>query len=177
MAKGSNAHIGTLAIFGVAVLINLILSIFLLDQVRRTRQQVTDLARELASKQDVAMLRPVLVSEILEQRCTHCHTDQRFANLTGMTRPEILETIQRMRGHPGSNIPSNEIRKIESALLVFRCMACHDEGVLSLIVLMPPEKRVRFLRTKVRMPDSGFRTDQVGELLRAFETLTDRPRT
>jgi len=81
-----------------------------------------------------------------------------------------------MREHPGSNIPSNEVRDIEVALLVFRCMACHGEGVLSQIVLMPPEERVRFLRTKVRMPDSGFRTDQVGELLRAFETLADRPR-
>ena len=176
MAKGSNARMGTLAVFGVAVLVNLILSIFLLDQVRRARQEVTDLARVLASKQDVAMLRPLRVNEILERRCTRCHTDQRFAKLTGLARPEILETIQRMREHPGSNIPSSEVRDIEAALLVFRCMACHGEGVLSQIVLMPPEERVRFLRTKVRMPDSGFRTDQVGELLRAFETLADQPR-
>ena len=175
MADGGNARMGTLAIFGVAVLANLILSIFLLDQVRRTREQVADLSSELASKQDVAMLRPIRINEILSQRCERCHTDRRFAKLTGMTRPEILETIERMQGHPGANIPADEVREIESALLVFRCTSCHGEGVLSQIVLMPPDERIRFLRTKVRMPDSGFRTDQVGELLQAFDALDSRP--
>jgi len=52
MADGGNARTGTFAIFGIAVLVNLILSIFLLDQVRRTREQVADLSSELASKQD-----------------------------------------------------------------------------------------------------------------------------
>jgi hypothetical protein len=177
MAEGRNARTGTLAVFGVAVLANLILSIFLLDQVRRTRQQVADLSSELASKQDVAMLHPIRVNEILERRCTRCHTDQRFARLTGMARPQILETIQRMREHPGANIPASDVREIEAALLIFRCTACHGEGVLSQIVLMPPDDRVRFLRTKVRMPDAGFRTDQVGELMRAFDTLADESRS
>ena len=175
MADGSNTGMSTLAIFGIAVLANLILSIFLLDQVRRTREQVSDLTNKLASKQDVAMLNPIRVSEILEKRCVRCHTDRRFAKLTGMTRPEILDTIERMQGHPGSNIPADEVREIEAALLVFRCTSCHGEGVLSQIVLMPPDERVRFLRTKVRMPDSGFRPDQVGELLQAFDSLSGRP--
>jgi hypothetical protein len=177
MADDGNARTGTLAIFGIAVLVNLILSVFLLDQVRRTREQVADLSSELASKQDVAMLQPIRIDEILEQRCVRCHTDRRFAKLTGMTRPEILETIQRMREHPGSNIPADEVREIEAALLVFRCTACHGEGVLSEILLMPPDERVHFLRTKVSMPDSGFRTDQVGELMEAFDTLAGRPRS
>jgi hypothetical protein len=175
MADSGGARTGTLAIFGVAVLANLILSIFLLDQVRRTREQVADLSSELASKQDVAMLNPIRVSEILAQRCVRCHTDRRFAKLTGKTRPQILETIQRMREHPGADIPADEVREIEAALLVFRCTSCHGEGVLSQIVLMPPDERVRFLRTKVRMPDSGFRLDQVGELMQAFDALTGRP--
>ena len=175
MAGGGGARTGTLVIFGVAVLANLVLSIFLLDQVKRAREQVADLTSKLASKQDVAMLRPIRINEILSQRCERCHTDRRFTKLTGMTRPEILETIERMQGHPGSNIPADEVREIESALLVFRCTSCHGEGVLSQIVLMPPDERVRFLRTKVRMPDSGFRPDQVGELLQAFDSLSGRP--
>ena len=177
MADDGNARTGTLAIFGIAVLVNLILSVFLLDQVRRTREQVAELSDELASKQDVAMLQPIRIDEILEQRCVRCHTDRRFAKLTDMTRPQILETIQRMREHPGSNIPADEVREIEAALLVFRCTACHGEGVLSEILLMPPDERVHFLRTKVLMPDSGFRTDQVGELMEAFDTLAGRPRS
>ena len=45
MAADSNTRTGTLAVFGVAVLINLVLSVFLLDQVRRTREQVAALSR------------------------------------------------------------------------------------------------------------------------------------
>ena len=59
MADGNQARTGTLAVFGVAVLVNLVLSILLLDQARSTRQQIAELEGELASKQDIAMLRPI----------------------------------------------------------------------------------------------------------------------
>jgi hypothetical protein len=176
MAEGNNAHMGTLAVFGVAVLLNLVLSILLLDQSRSTRQQIADLEGRLASKQDVAMMRPIRIDEILKQRCEGCHTDRRFAKLAKMTQPQVMETIQRMRSHPGADIPADKVHEIRAALLVFRCTTCHDEAVLSRLVLMPADERVRFLRTKVAMPGSGFRTDQVGELIEAFETLVRRPR-
>ena len=168
---------GTLAVFGVAVLVNLVLSIFLLDQMGRTRQQVADLTSELASKRDVAMLRPIRIEELLDERCERCHTNRRFAKLAEMTRPQVLDTIQRMRSHPGANIPADEVREIEAALLVFRCTTCHGEAVLSQLVLMPPDERVRFLRTKVAMPSSGFRPDQVGELIEAFDVLVGGSRS
>jgi hypothetical protein len=177
MAAGGDTGTGTLAVFGVAVLVNLVLSVFVLDQVGRTREQVADLAKVLASKQDVAMLRPIRIDDILDERCERCHTGRRFASLKDMSSTEVLATIQRMRSHPGANIPGNEVREIEAALLVFRCTSCHGEAVLSRLALMPPDERVRFLRTKVAMPGSGFRTDQVGELIRAFEVLFSQPRS
>ena len=76
-----------------------------------------------------------------------------------------------------ANIPADEVCEIQAALLIFRRMSCHGEGKLSEVVLMPPDERVRFLRTKVAMPNSGFRTDQVGELIRAFELLVGRPQS
>jgi hypothetical protein len=176
MAEGNNARTGTLAVFGVAVLLNLVLTILLLDQSRSTRQQIADLEGQLASKQDIAMLRPIRVQEILEQRCERCHTDRRFVKLANMSQPQVMATIQRMRAHPGADIPPDAVREIRAALLVFRCTTCHEEAVLSRLVLMPSDERVRFLRTKVAMPGSGFRTDQVGELIEAFETLVRRPR-
>ena len=176
MAESNNARSGTIAIFGVAVLINLVLSIFLLDQSQGTREQISDLETRLASKQDVAMLRPIRVAQILDERCERCHTDRRFAALGKMTPPQVIQTIQRMRSHPGANIPPDEIPEIQAALLVFRCTVCHGEAVLSQLVLMPPDERIRFLRNKVAMPGSGFRGDQVGELIQAFQTLARSPR-
>jgi hypothetical protein len=176
MAEGNANRSGTFAVFGVAILANLILSIFLLDQVGRTRQQIADLEGTLANKQDVAMLRPIRVDQILKERCETCHTDRRFAALGEMTQAQVLETIQRMQSHPGSDIPADEIQEIRAALLIFRCTSCHNEAVLSQIALMPPDERIRFLRKKVAMPGSGFRTDQVTELINAFDTLTGRGR-
>jgi hypothetical protein len=176
MAAGGNARTGTLAVFGVAVLLNLILSIFLLDQVRRTRAQIADLSNELASKQDVAMLQPIRIDEILDERCERCHTGRRFANVNNMSQSQVLATIRRMQSHPGANIPEDEVKEIQAALLIFRCTACHGEGVLSQVLLMPPKDRIRFLRTKVLMPNSVFRTDQVGELMEAFDTLASHSR-
>jgi hypothetical protein len=177
MAAGGNARTGTLAVFGVAVLVNLVLSVFLLDQVRRTRAQIAGLSNELASKQDVAMLQPIRINELLDDHCERCHTGRRFANVKNMSQSQVLATIRRMQSHPGANIPEDEVREIQAALLVFRCTACHGEGVLSQVLLMPPKERIRFLRTKVLMPNSVFRTDQVGELMEAFDILASRPRS
>ena len=173
---GRGMRSGTLAVFGIAILVNLLLAVILLARVEDTRKQVEGLTATLASKQDVAMLRPIRIADLLEQRCEGCHTDRRFAALSGKSEREVLETIARMAAHPGADIPASEFREIESALLLFRCNACHSEAVLSQLVLMPPDERVRFLRTKVAMPGSGFRPDQVGQLIEAFEVLNRSPR-
>ncbi len=88
-----------------------------------------------------------------------------------MTQSQMLSTIQRMRSHPGADIAEEEVSRIEAALLLFRCTACHGEQVLSLLGLMPPDERLHFLRAKVAMPNSSFRPDQVGQLMEAFDIL------
>ena len=168
---GESRGIGGRALVGVAVLLNLILTILLIGQVTDIRSEVDDLTDTLATKQDVAMLRPLRVHEILDENCTTCHTDRRFAKALGMGLSQIDQTVLRMQSHPGAAIPAEDKPRIEAALLVFRCTACHGDGTLSQIALMPQDERIRFLRAKVRMPGAGFRTDQVGELLQAFDIL------
>ncbi len=176
MNDDERTRTGTLAIFGLAILMNLVFVVFVLSRVEGNRKLLEGISDELATKQDLAMLRPIRVAEILERSCEQCHTKRRFAKLAGMSKREVLATIDRMRSHPGADIPGDEIRQIEAALLLFRCTSCHGEAVLSRLVLMPQEDRVRFLRSKVSMPGSGFRTDQVGQLIEAFEVLEDQPR-
>ena len=48
----------------LAVLVNLILTIAVVTQVRQLQQRVENLPPDLASKRDVAMLRPLRVREI-----------------------------------------------------------------------------------------------------------------
>ena len=168
-ARGGVARV----IFRVAVLLNLILAVLLLDRISRTRNEVPTLKGELASKQDVAMMRPIRVHDVLKRHCQSCHTDRRFAATRDMSQPEIFATIRRMQTHPGSRIPEEQVDRIEAALVLMRCTTCHSEAVLSRLQLMPPEDRVRFLRRKASMPDSGFRPDQIGQVAQAIEVLSD----
>ena len=169
--QGSGRSSWTLAIFGVAILVNLLLTVVVLDQVDRTRDEMRALTDELATKQDVAMLRPLGVNRILERRCTGCHTPRRFAATTIMEEPALLSTVERMSEHTGGAIPEGEYQQIAAALLVRRCTACHSETVVSRLLLFEEADRLPFLRQKISAPGSGFRSDQVEELQRAIRRL------
>ena len=162
---------GTLAIFGIAVVLNLVLTLMVLDQLTRSRSEIRELSSELATKQDIAMFRPLRVGRILEENCTGCHTTRRFAATSSMEERQIASTVARMSSHSGGNIPAVEFAEIAAALLVRRCTACHSEAVLSRLLLYPEEHRMPFLRKKVAAPGSGFRSDQVEELTRAIQLL------
>jgi uncharacterized membrane protein len=171
MPDSSGKSSGTLAIFGIAILLNLVLTIMVLDQVDRSREEVRSLASELATKQDLAMFRPLGIDRVIGNRCSTCHSARRFAATLGMEGRELISTITRMSAHAKGEIPEDEFERIAAALFVRRCTTCHGESVISRLLLKPEDERIRFLREKVAMPGSGFRTDQVGELARAIRLL------
>ncbi len=177
MAGGSEregrGRIGTLAVFGVAILMNLIISVVVLDQLDRTRGEMRALTDELATKQDVAILRPLRIRDTLDQQCTGCHTDRLFVRTLAMEPKEIRLAGIRIPAHEELELSPAERRRIEAALLANRCTTCHDESVLSRLLLMPEPDRIRYIREKVAMPGSGFRVDQVGDLVAAFRILTE----
>ena len=90
----------------LAVLANLILTIALITQVREVQHRVASLPPDLASKRDVAALRPLRVREILRQNCVKCHTSPRLGVTVSMEPAEIQRTIERMQSHPGGQYPA-----------------------------------------------------------------------
>ena len=176
MAGGDTPKAGTLVIFGIAILLNLLLAIMILDQIDRTRDDIDALEAKLASKQDLAVLRPLGISRVLEQRCSTCHNERRFARTLEMEGREIVSTVARMSAHAKGTIPNDEFERIGAALFVRRCTVCHDESVVSRLLLYPEIERQPFLREKVGSLETGFRTDQVGELMRAIELLAAQGR-
>ena len=102
----------------LVVLVNLILTIALITQVRELQQRVASLPPDLASKRDVAMLRPLRVREILTQNCVECHSSRRLGVTVSMEPAEIQRTVERMQTHPGANIPPGEFERITASLLV-----------------------------------------------------------
>jgi cytochrome c553 len=158
----------------LAVLANLILVIALILQVRELQQRVETLPPDLASKRDVAMLRPLRVREILMQNCVECHSSRRLGTTISMEPRDIQRTLARMQTHPGANIPPGEFDRIAASLLVARCARCHGEETLNLMVLKTQPERIATIRRMVALPGSGVRADQVLAIAKAFDTLIDR---
>lgn len=157
----------------MAVLANLILVIALITQVRELQQRVESLPPDLASKRDVAMLRPLRVREILVQNCVECHSTRRLGTTISMEPRDIQRTLERMQSHPGANIPPGEFERIAASLLVARCARCHGEETLNLMVLKTQPERIATIRRMAALPGSGVRSDQVLAVAQAFDKLVD----
>jgi cytochrome c553 len=155
----------------LVVLVNLILTIAIITQVRELQQRVASLPPDLASKRDVAMLRPLRVREILTQNCVECHSTRRLGVTVSMEPAEIQRTVERMQSHPGANIPPGEFERITASLLVARCARCHGEQTLNLMVLKTQPERIATIRRMAALPGSGVRADQVLAIAQAFEKL------
>ena len=157
----------------LVVLVNLILTIALITQVRELQQRVASLPSDPARKSDVAMLRPLRIRQIVRQSCVECHSARRLAATLSMEPAEIQRTVERMQTHPGANIPPGEFERITASLLVLRCARCHGEETLNLMVLKTQPERIATIRRMVALPGSGVRPDQVTAIAQAFETLMD----
>ena len=157
----------------LVILVNLILTIALISQLRELQQRVASLPPDLASKRDVAMLRPLRIREILTQNCVECHSTRRLGVTVSMEPADIQRTVQRMQTHPGANIPPAEFDRITASLLVVRCARCHGEETLNLMVLKTQPERIATIRRMAALPGSGVRPDQVLAIAQAFEKLID----
>jgi cytochrome c553 len=158
----------------LALLVNLILTIALVTQVREVQQRVASLPPDLAIKRDVAMLRPLHIREIITQNCVECHSTRRLGVTVSMEPSEVQRTVERMQTHPGANIPPGEFERITASLLVARCARCHGEETLNLMALKTEPERIATIRRMAALPGSGVRADQVLAIAHAFEKLIDQ---
>ena len=157
----------------LAVLLNLVLTIALITQVREVRQRVANLPPDLARKQDVAMLRPLRIRQIITQNCVECHSTRRLGVTVSMEPAELQRTVERMQNHPGADIPPGEFARITASLLVARCARCHSEETLNLMVLKTQPERLATIRRMAALPGSGVRADQALVIAQAFEKLME----
>ena len=156
---------------GLAVLVNVILTVALITQVREVQQRVASLPLDVASKRDVASLRPLHIRQIVTRNCTDCHSTRRLGVTVSMEPADLERTVERMQSHPGANISQGDFERITAALLVLRCARCHGEETLNLMVLKTQPERVATIRRMAALPGSGVRPDQVAAIAQAFDRL------
>ncbi len=167
---GVNSRLAFFLAFSLAI--NVVLTVLLVGELLVVRNEVRALPRQLVTKDDIAALRPLRVQQILDARCTGCHTDRRFAAVLGWERQPILDVVARMAQHPGANIPPAEFDRIAASLTMLQCLRCHNESVLSRLVLQTPAEQVATIRRMQRLAGSGIRSDQVPQIVEAFRVLS-----
>jgi hypothetical protein len=168
---------GAKIVFGTIILLNFIVSAFLVSELSGVAHRVEQLALELPSKSDVAMLNPVRIQQTLERNCMSCHTDRRWRNAYGESRSSIKALVWKMRSHPGGDvIPEDEIEQVEAALIAVRCTTCHGEEVVAQLGIMPREARLEYLRGKLMRIKPVYRGDEYYDLIFAFDVLLGEPR-
>ena len=155
----------------LVVIVNLILTIAVISQLRELQQRVATLPPDLASKRDVAALRPLRIRQIITQNCVECHSTRRLGVTVSMEPSEVQRTVERMQNHPGADIPPREFERITASLLVARCARCHGEETLNLMVLKTQPERIATIRRMAALPGSGVRPDQALAIAQAFEKL------
>ena len=169
--EGRSRGFGFRIVVALAVLINLILTVALITQVRDLQQDIANLPPDVASKRDVAMLRPLHVREILLQNCVSCHSSRRLGTTISMEPAELLRVVERMQTHPGADIAPRDFERIAASLMVVRCARCHGEETLNLMVLKTQPERLATVRRMAALPGSGVRPDQALAIAQAFEQL------
>jgi hypothetical protein len=167
---------GVRIVVTLVVLVNLILTVALITQVREVQEKVASLPPDLATKRDVAALRPLPIRQILTQNCIGCHTARRLGAAAGLEPVQLQQAIERMQTHPGADIKEAELEKIGASMLVLRCARCHDEQTVNLMVLKTQPERIATIRRMAALPGSGVRPDQVAAIAQAFDTLLALPR-
>lgn len=155
----------------LVLLVNLILTVALVTQVRELQQRAASLPSDVANKRDVAMLRPLRIREIITRNCVECHSTRRLGVTVSMEPAEVQRTVERMQNHPGADIPPGEFERITASLLVARCARCHGEETLNLMVLKTAPERIATIRRMAALPGSGVRADQVLAIAQAFDKL------
>jgi hypothetical protein len=166
---------GARIVVTLVVLVNLILTVALIAQVREVRLRVASLPTDVATKRDIAALRPLPIRQILTQNCIGCHTARRLGTAAMLEPVQLQKTIERMQTHPGADITDDEVEKIGASLLVLRCARCHDEATVNLMVLKTEPERLATIRRMAALPGSGVRPDQAVAIAKAFETLLALP--
>jgi mono/diheme cytochrome c family protein len=167
------AGFGFRIVVALAVLVNLILTVALITQMRDVQQRLATMPQDIASKRDVAMLRPLHVREILMQNCVSCHSSRRLGTTVSLEPSELMRVVQRMQTHPGADIAPRDFERIAASLMVVRCARCHGEETLNLMVLKTQPERLATIRRMAALPGSGVRPDQALATAEAFDKLMD----
>jgi len=110
---------------------------------------------------------------VLDESCTDCHSERRYGGLALSSR-SVDDLLQRMSSHPDAGFDPVKWERIHSALVLQRCLPCHDEAAVKTFLALPPIQRHGLVDHMIHSSGSTITRSDTEEILDAALVLGAR---
>jgi len=102
--------------------------------------------------------------KVLNENCTDCHSDRKFAGIHGETE-EISGILKFMQQMPDANISPTDIDKIHSSLSLLKCVKCHSDDQIKILSTMNLAKQREIMIKMAKKTGSTMLAEDANKLL------------
>jgi len=131
--------------FGLLLVCNVLLTLFLTGMVVETRKEVMKLDTRLATKADLINATAPQAEDVLGKNCSGCHSETRFGSFHG-SEDEMIRMIQDMQSLAGTTVDPRDADKIHASLELLQCNTCHERERLREMTLKTDVERNEIIR-------------------------------
>ena len=156
--------------FGVLLISNTLLTLFLVGIVLETRQDLNNIDRILATKNDLINLKQASTENILEKNCGRCHSEIRFAGFHGSEK-DLLRMINEMQIMEGSAIDPNDIDKIHASLELLQCNSCHEQERIKKMTLNSDLERNEIISEMLKKSKVDTDEEDIARIKRSYQQI------
>lgn len=108
--------------------------------------------------------------EPLDETCTRCHSERRFSG-KDLSGTEAKQLLARMSQHPDLNLDAAHWAQLRAALILQRCLPCHDESAVKLFLSMEPYGRHGMVDHMIHSSGSTITRSDTEEIMAAATQL------
>jgi uncharacterized membrane protein len=150
------------------VFCNTILLVFLCNMVLALQSDIASLKGDLATKQDLATMKVGDVQPLLDEKCTRCHSERKFAGLHGTELQAALTKMERIKD---ARLSAQEVDKVHASLVMERCLACHSKDVIKELALKSKMERDEIISRMRQKEGAGLQDVDVQTIEKSFEQI------
>jgi hypothetical protein len=156
--------------FGVLLICNTLLTLFLVGIVLETRQELNNIDTILATKNDLINLKQASMENVLEKNCSRCHAESRFAEYHG-SEQDLIRMIKDMQKMEGSPVDPDDIDKIHASLELLQCNACHEQERIRTMTLKSDEERNEIIRAMLERSAVNTDEEDIARIKRSYQQI------
>jgi hypothetical protein len=150
------------------VFCNTILLVFLCNMVLSLRSDLAALKGGLATKQDLAAIKVGEAQPLLNEKCTRCHSERKFAGLHGT---ELQAALTKMEMLKDARLSAQEVDMVHASLVMERCLTCHSKDVIKTLAIKSQSEREEIIARMRQKEGSGLQEVDVQTIEKSFAQI------